>query len=196
MRIVSTILSGGRGLWYHVGSRDVHAPLRGHVREDSKEEDDAARDLAHGFTVRDLERSVAFYRDVLGMELVHTQRQANPYTRTLVGYTVADLKVAMLRLPGTDPRPSGHVLELVEYVFPRRHPIDVSTPNPGSPHPAFAVDDIQDAYTRLGARGVEFRSPPVRIEEGRNKGGFAVYLRDPDGITLEFLQPPSHMQAR
>ncbi len=145
------------------------------------------------FTVRELERSVAFYRDVLGLELVHSQRQANPYTRTLVGYPDADLKVAMLRIAGTDPKPSGHVLELVEYVSPRGRPIDTSTPNPGSPHLAFVVEDIHKAYADLKARGVEFRSPPVKIEEGRNRGGFAVYLRDPDGITLEFLQPPAHI---
>jgi catechol 2,3-dioxygenase-like lactoylglutathione lyase family enzyme len=38
------------------------------------------------FHVADLERSVAFYRDVIGMELVHEQEQANEYTRALVGY--------------------------------------------------------------------------------------------------------------
>ena len=37
--------------------------------------------------------------------------------------------------------------------------------------------------------GVKFRSAPVPITAGRNKGGFALYFEDPDGITLEFLQP-------
>lgn len=54
------------------------------------------------FTVSDLDRSVAFYRDLLGLEVVHRQRGANPYTRKLVGYPDADIRVAMLRLPGSD----------------------------------------------------------------------------------------------
>ena len=32
------------------------------------------------FTVSDIEQSIRFYRDVVGLELVHTQEQANPYT--------------------------------------------------------------------------------------------------------------------
>jgi catechol 2,3-dioxygenase-like lactoylglutathione lyase family enzyme len=38
-------------------------------------------------------------------------------------------------------------------------------------------------------RGVLFRNPPVAITEGTNAGGFACYFEDPDGITLELLQP-------
>ena len=51
------------------------------------------------------------------------------------------------------------------------------------------VDDIHGEYERLNAAGVKFRSAPVPITAGRNKGGFALYFEDPDGITLEFLQP-------
>jgi hypothetical protein len=38
------------------------------------------------------------------------------------------------------------------------------------------------------AQGVAFRNAPVEITEGANIGGFACYLHDPDGITLELLQ--------
>ena len=38
------------------------------------------------FTVSDIEQSILFYRDVLGMELMHRQEQANEYTRKFVGY--------------------------------------------------------------------------------------------------------------
>jgi catechol 2,3-dioxygenase-like lactoylglutathione lyase family enzyme len=146
------------------------------------------------FTVSDLERSLAFYRDILGLEVVHTQRQANPYTRRLVGYPDADLKVAMLRVPGTDPRPSGHFLELVEYVSPKGKPVDTATPNPGSAHLALVVDDLWAEYRRLKELGVQFRSEPVLIAEGRNRGGYTIYLTDPDGITIELVQPPPQMQ--
>ncbi|MEX0743631.1 MAG: VOC family protein, partial [Actinomycetota bacterium] len=48
------------------------------------------------FTVSDLDRSIAFYRDLVGLELVHTQEQDNTYTRRLVGFPDAVLRVAQL----------------------------------------------------------------------------------------------------
>lgn len=145
------------------------------------------------FTVSDIQRSIAFYRDILGMELVHTQEQANPYTRKLVGYPDAHLKVAMLKTPADTCSPSTHVLELVEYVAPRGVKIDTATRNAGSAHLAFVVDDIFAAYESLRRQGVRFRSEPVAIEAGANRGGYTVYFLDPDDITLEIVQPPPHL---
>jgi len=43
---------------------------------------------------------------------------------------------------------------------------------------------------------VRFANPPVAITAGANNGGFACYFRDPDGITLELLQPsPERLAA-
>ncbi|RME85265.1 MAG: VOC family protein [Caldilineae bacterium] len=148
------------------------------------------------FTVSDLERSITFYRDILGMELVHTQEQANAYTRKFVGYADAHLKVAQFKIPGKEPSRSGHVLELVEYVAPKGVRVDTSTPNPGTAHLAFEVDDIHAEFARLKALGVRFRSEaPVAIEAGINKGGYTCYFLDPDDITLEMVQPPPRSQT-
>jgi lactoylglutathione lyase len=142
------------------------------------------------FTVSDIEQSILFYRDVLGMELVHTQEQANAYTRRLVGYEDAHLKVAQLRIKVGTPSRSGHMLELVEYVAPRGVKVDTRTKNTGTAHLAFEVDDIHAEYARMAGLGVRFRSEPVAIEAGINKGGFTCYFLDPDDITLEMMQPP------
>ena len=143
------------------------------------------------FTVADLERSIEFYRDILGLELVHRQEQANAYTRKFVGYPDAHLKVAQFRIAGARLARSGHLLELVEYVAPKGQKVDTRTLNPGTAHLAFQVDDIRAEYQRMLAQGVRFRSEPVAIEAGINKGGFTVYFLDPDDITLEIIQPPS-----
>lgn len=142
------------------------------------------------FTVSDLEQSIRFYRDILGLELIHTQEQANAYTRKLVGYDDAHLKVAMFRIAGGHVGRSGHILELVEYVAPKGEKLDTRTKNTGSAHLAFEVDDIFAEHARMKALGVRFRSDPVAIEAGRNKGGYTVYFLDPDDITLELIQPP------
>ena len=62
-------------------------------------------------------------------------------------------------------------------------------------HLAIRVDDLQAWYQRLSAAGVEFRSPaPVPVSTGINAGASAVYLRDPDGFTIELVQPPLKQQ--
>lgn len=153
--------------------------------------------LHFSFTVSSIERSIAWWCDVLGLELVHRQRQENAYTPILVGIPGAVLEIAQFAIPGVSPGRSTHMLELVEYVTPRgtveRGP---ATNEVGAAHLAFLVDDLPERYERMAAAGVAFRNPPVEITEGANRGGMAAYLHDPDGITLELLQPsPERLAA-
>jgi catechol 2,3-dioxygenase-like lactoylglutathione lyase family enzyme len=146
-------------------------------------------DLLHfSFTVSDINRSVEWYTSVLGLELVHRQRQENEYTPVLVGISGAVLEVAQLKIPGIASPYSTHMLELIEYVFPVGERPELPTSNVGVAHLALLVTDIFDRYERLSNVGVEFRNAPVQITAGANEGGFACYFCDPDGITLEFLQ--------
>lgn len=142
------------------------------------------------FTVANLERSIDFYTNVIGMKLVHTQEQQNEYTARLVAYENAHLKVAQLSIEAMNQARSGHLLELVEYVHPHCEPTDTATCRPGSAHLAFQVEDIHADYERMKALGVRFKSPPNAITAGINKGGFTCYFLDPDDITLEILQAP------
>ena len=149
-------------------------------------------DVFHfSFTVSDIETSVRWYQEVLGLELVHRQRQENEYTRRLVGMPEAVLEVAQLRIPGVEPAKSTHILELVEYRQGAGDRIALQTNNVGVAHLAFVVTAIHEEYERLRSLGVTFRNPPVEITAGANRGGYACYLHDPDGITLELLEPPS-----
>jgi lactoylglutathione lyase len=140
------------------------------------------------FTVGDIERSKRFYGEMLQLPLLYEMRHQHPYTSRQVGYEDADLLVAaygLSQIPGHE----GGRLELIEYVHPRGETIDVSTKNVGSAHLAFVVDDIHAEYARLCEHGVRFRSEPVFVEEGVSQGAWTVYLRDPDEITLELVQP-------
>ena len=141
------------------------------------------------FTVSDIEKSVAWYTDVLGLELVGRQRQNNKYTQTLVGMTEAVLEVARFQIPIAPLAPSDHMLELVQYVAPIGQVIPLKTNSPGVAHLAFLVSDIVERFNRLSNLGVIFRNPPVLITEGTNRGGMVCYFQGPDGETLELLQP-------
>jgi lactoylglutathione lyase len=122
---------------------------------------------------------------------VRDQVQKNAYTDKLVGYKDAYLKVAQLRVPGATIPMSRHHIELVEYIHPRGEDILLDTNRTGVGHWAFMVDDIHAEFKRLKALGVTFKAEkPIAIEEGVNKGGYTIYFLDPDGITLELIQPP------
>ncbi|MGI8826456.1 MAG: VOC family protein [Chloroflexota bacterium] len=146
-------------------------------------------DVFHfSFTVDNIEESKDFYTRVLGLELVHEGRFDQPYTSRQVGYENADLLAAAFRLPGKEPEASTHVLELIEYRNPKGTKIDTRTINPGTAHIAFAVDDIFAEYDRMRKLDVRFKSEPVAIEAGPNRGGYTVYFLDCNGITLEMIQ--------
>ena len=147
------------------------------------------RSIFHvGFVVGDLDASIRFYCDGLGLVLRHRQLQHNAYTATLVGYPDALLEVAQFQLAEADPPPSGHVLELVAYQRPASGPADRERNTLGVGHLAFVVDDVFEAAARLRAHGAELVNEPVRITAGINAGGWSVYIRDPDGVNLELVQ--------
>lgn len=145
--------------------------------------------LHTGLTVSDLDRSIAFYRDLLGLELIARWDSRQPYLRAIVAYPDAELRIALLRLPGSGDGAPSHHIELLEYRQPRGRRGDANTYNPGNGHVAFMVADIDRTYAELSAKGVRFKSAPVPITHGRNTGAKGVYLFDPDDITLELIQP-------
>lgn len=136
-----------------------------------------------GLQVADLDRSVAFYRDILGFEVIFAWNPQADYIREMVGYPGADIHAAVLRLPGTEV-----VLELLDYRNVDRTAVDTRTANPGTAHIAFFVDDLDGLYAELQAKGVRSVSSPVTPTIGPNQGGRAVYLLDPDQIRVELIQ--------
>jgi catechol 2,3-dioxygenase-like lactoylglutathione lyase family enzyme len=142
---------------------------------------DAAYALHHtGYTVSDLDRSVAFYRDLLGCEVIASQEKEGGYLAAIVGYPDAHVRMAHLRAPHSD-----HVIELFQYLAPTPGHAQSEPRNVGTAHMCFLVDDLDATYRRLRANAVDFVSAPVEIDTGINTGGRALYLRDPDGIPME-----------
>ncbi len=138
-----------------------------------------------GIQVTDLEKSLRFYRDLLGLEVIFLWNRQAPYIEELLGYPGVDMHGAILRMPNSDT-----VLEILEYRNVERRAIDPATANPGTAHVAFRVDDCDALYEKLTSQGVKSVSAPVTPTIGPNKGGRTVLMLDPDGFRIELLQPP------
>jgi catechol 2,3-dioxygenase-like lactoylglutathione lyase family enzyme len=138
-----------------------------------------------GLTVGDIERSVTFYRDLLGLSLLRRRSSDANYLGAQTGHPGLRLEMASFQLASH----GGPTLELVQYMTHAGAVADPSTNRAGNTHLCFQVDDIQRAYDSLRGRGVRFLTPPVTITSGPNRGGIGVYLFDPDGYTLELFQP-------
>jgi len=139
------------------------------------------------WTVDDLERSIAFYRDLLGFELIGRRERQGSAIETVVGFPKADLRMAFLRVPGAPVGISGHHLELIEYRHPKGRKLDIRTCDTGSAHLALETTDIHADHARLQTAGVTIVSAPVTFDGVAGKV-LACYLRDPDGFTIELVQ--------
>jgi catechol 2,3-dioxygenase-like lactoylglutathione lyase family enzyme len=143
---------------------------------------------AVGLTVSDMERSMAFYRDVVGFEKVSdVEVSGSPYEQ-LTGVFGLRARVVVMRL-------GQERIELTEYLSPRGRaaPADSRSNDAWFQHIAIITSDVEQAYLWLGRHRVQHVSPaPQRLPDWNSKAGGikAFYFRDPDGHPLEILEFP------
>jgi catechol 2,3-dioxygenase-like lactoylglutathione lyase family enzyme len=137
-----------------------------------------------GITVSNLERSLGFWRDVLGFELSHRAHHAGDLASEVTGVLGAEISLAVLK-------GYGHKIELLEYhAPPDRKRVDLRPCDVGSVHVALMVDNLDAALSAITASGWKATGKPQTLKSGPNAGKRVVYVRDPDGTTIEFMQPP------
>ncbi len=134
------------------------------------------------FTVSNLDRTIGFFRDALGFEVTSRAPRDPALVSAITGVPGADVDIAYIRGP-------GHSLELIEYKAPANRGQVVARPcDTGFAHIAFNVDDVDGAVAASAAHGFVPLAPPVAINSGPNRGRKVVYLRDADGVTVEFIE--------
>ena len=137
--------------------------------------------------VSDMDRSLAFYRDLLGMEVVLDTEMAGEMLDRETGLAGAKLRFVLLRGSGTMP-----FLELLQYRAPagKPYPGDAGPADVGAHHIALVVNDIETAHERLTGAGVRFNWPPQEVDSGTLRGHWTAYCFDPDGLVVELWQLP------
>jgi len=145
-----------------------------------------------GITVSNLDRSLAFWRDVLGFEPSHTAHQTGEMAKQITGVAGAELKLAVVKAPG------GHKIELLEYPAPleRKWNVDLQPCDVGFVHVALIVEDLDPILSAIGTSGWKAAGKPQTLQSGPNAGKRVVYVRDPDGTTIEFMQSPRRSEPQ
>jgi catechol 2,3-dioxygenase-like lactoylglutathione lyase family enzyme len=137
-----------------------------------------------GVTVSEMDRSLAFWRDLLGLEVLGRGTVEWEHLDRLVALEGTRIEWCELALPG------GGKVELSRYHRPVGAPVAPGEENePGRSHLSLLVDDLAGMLANLRDAGVPARTEePVEIPVGAYAGGKAAYVFDPDGIELELIQ--------
>lgn len=150
---------------------------------------------AIGVTVGDMDRSVAFYTNVLTFTKVSdVEVTGEPYEH-LTGVFGLRMRVVRMRL-------GDETLEMTQYLTPPGHPVppDSRSNDRWFQHVSLIVGDMARAYAWLRGHRVGYLSPgPQRLPDwNKEAGGIeAFYFRDPDDHTLEILHfPPDKGNAK
>ncbi len=114
------------------------------------------------YRLNDLEKSVKFYKEILGLQEV--RRHKSPRGSEL----------AFLKAPQSE--------ELIELChFPNSGPVQVQ---PDLTHLAFEVDSLEDFGRHLAQLGLQYSDGPTMKDNG---GGFA-FIDAPEGYEIELIQ--------
>ena len=116
------------------------------------------------YRVNDLEKTSAFYRDILGLEEVRRTKSAR------------GSELVFFKAPQSE--------EMIELCyFPQSGPVEVQ---PDLTHLAFEVDDLQDFSREIEQKGWKLSEGPTQTRNG----GAIAFIDAPEGYEIELIQRP------
>lgn len=121
-----------------------------------------------GMTVSNIDRSLAFYVDLLGLKLVVRRPGRN-------GHDICFLDAG------------GGMLEIIGPATGAMIAEDVALGRAGLRHLTFRFDNVEETYALLKEAGVELVEAP-RIADNRDIVNKLAFCRDPDGIMIELTE--------
>lgn len=143
--------------------------------------------LNYPHAVKDLDTTVAFYKDVFGLEL---SRPAGAFPNTTIQQLLnapgITLRLAMFRMPG-----NKYVLELTHFSNVERKPGQPMHTDPGAADLQLRVRDMDAVFAAIrksGAPIITRSGAPVKL--GANGDIRSILIRDPDGYILEVINTP------
>ncbi|MBX6748357.1 MAG: VOC family protein [Micromonosporaceae bacterium] len=137
-----------------------------------------------GITVSDIDRSIAFYADLLDGRVLGPYERSGPRIEAVTGYPGVVIKQAFVTA-----RSGPTVVELLQYVGGSDVVLDPDNGHVGAVHVAIVVADLDARLAALRERGIRSVSDPVTTSAPM-QGFRCVYVLDPDGVRVELVEPP------
>ncbi|MBX0288599.1 VOC family protein [Haloarcula salinisoli] len=137
----------------------------------------------YGVNVSDIDRSIEFYRDVLGLEVLREEQELSDHHEDLLGVDGTEGTFAVLGGNGFKFELKSISEPSTKNINAMRRPVDI-----GDDHFCWEVEDIDATYEELTERGVEFLGPPKSVGTVDSR---VAYFYDPDGNVLELVEPGS-----
>ena len=133
-----------------------------------------------GIVVTDLEKSLLFYRDILGLSVQRDMLEQGEFIDSISN--LKNVKVRTIKMSADD----GNLVELLWYKsHPRKPGGEKEICKIGVSQVAFTVEDIDYEYKRLKEKGVKFHCPPQISPDNRAK---VTFCRDPEGNPIELVE--------
>jgi len=133
--------------------------------------------------VSDMDSSLAFYRDLLGMRLTRDAVREGPSYDEILQTDGARVRVAFV-----EAEADGYPLELVEYLRPKSRKASRKMSDVGAVRLCFEVDSVARTLNTLKRRGLRQWRGPIILERDGAKVAKLLYVSDPDDIEVEFIQ--------
>src|SRR5207247_11151011 len=119
-----------------------------------------------------------------GFEPSHPSHQTGEMATEITGVAGAELKLAVVKIPGV------HKIELLEYLAPpdRKRYVDLRPCDIGHVHVALTIENLNAVLERIATSGWKAAGKPQMLTQGPNAGKRVIYVRDPDGTTIELME--------
>jgi catechol 2,3-dioxygenase-like lactoylglutathione lyase family enzyme len=135
-----------------------------------------------GMTTGDVEKSLHFYRDLLGFPLKTGDWIVDKRTMNMIGEESGQIRQTRSEIPGSKVR-----YEIYEYRDIKQTPFRPRFQDPGATLFTLTVPDIRKVFKTLKDDGVEVVSAGGDVIDRGPIGAF-VMVRDPNGVIVELIQ--------
>ena len=132
-----------------------------------------------GIVVNNIENSLKFYRDLLGLKVIKDMDEQGVYIDNMLSLDNVQVKTVKLSAD------TGNTLiELLDFKSHNDNEVR-NFYTIGASHIALTVDNLEDLYKHLSANNIKFNAPPQKSPDGIVK---VTFCNDPDGTPIELVE--------
>jgi len=134
-----------------------------------------------GIVVQHIEKSLHFYKDLLGLQIKRDMQEEGKFIDTILG--LQNVKVHTVKMVSDNGDTLVELLEYASHKGKKRENYEIF--DLGASHVAFTVENVDEVYTKLQGKGIRFTCAPQISVDGKAKVTFCF---DPDGVPVELVQ--------